>query len=424
MRNYRTETGGVSLLFFQEHFAHITSFLPAYFPDECQALDILLLMSRLVTLVKQYQMRFAEVIGQHVVKADLHQMVAADRLPHALLFLGPGGSGKLALALAMAQYVLCEKPLEGEACGHCSQCSKVEKLIHPDLHFSFPTVGTNVTSDSFLPQWREALLENPYMDVNDWLQRIGAENKQGNINKQECVNIIHKLSLKTFSTARKVLIMWLPEYLGKEGNRLLKLIEEPPENTLFILVAENQELILNTILSRCQIVKVHGLADETISEALRAMEMVDEVTAITAARLSDGNFNEALKFARSQENDYSRIFLEWLRMCYQGNGVKLVQWAEKIATLGRENQKQFIRYALHFLREYLVLKLTGDEKIRLQTAELETARKLMSVIDFDQIEQIVNLLSENSYFVERNANPKVLFLSASVEMNRILKRRA
>lgn len=351
-------------------------------------------------------------------------MVAADRLPHALLFLGPGGSGKLALALALAQYVLCENPSEGEACGQCPQCSKVDKLIHPDLHFSFPTIGTNVTSDAFLPQWREAIADNPYMNVNEWLQHIGAENKQGNINKQECVNIIHKLSLKTFTTNRKVLIMWLPEYLGKEGNRLLKLIEEPPENTLFILVAENQDLILNTILSRCQIVKVNSLSDESITEALKAIIQIDEGTAATAAQLSDGNFNEALKYARNKENDHARLFLEWLRMCYQGNGVKLVQWAEKIATIGRENQKQFIGYALHFMREYLVLKMAGEDKIRLQQAELETARRLMAVIEFDQIEKIVNLLSDQAYFVERNANPKVLFLSASIELNKILKRRA
>ena len=368
-------------------------------------------------------MRFAEVIGQYAVKDDLHQMVAADRLPHALLFLGPGGSGKLALALALAQYVLCSNPSEEEACGECAECSKVEKLIHPDLHFSFPTVGTNVTSDAFLSQWREALLENPYMDVNEWLQRIGAENKQGNINKQECVNIIHKLSLKTFTTNRKILIMWLPEYLGKEGNRLLKLIEEPPEQTLFVLVAENQELILNTILSRCQIVKVNGLDDEAIIEALKALENVDQSIATTAAQLSDGNYNEALKFARSKQNDHAGLFLDWLRLCYQGNGVKLVNWAEKIATLGRENQKQFIQYALHFLREYLVLKMTDTAIVRLQGTELETAKKLMPLIEFDQIEKIVNLLSEQAYYVERNANPKVLFLSASIEVNRILKRR-
>ncbi|MCB0650462.1 MAG: hypothetical protein KDC85_04235 [Saprospiraceae bacterium] len=369
-------------------------------------------------------MHFNEVIGQQAVKDDLHQMVASDRLPHALLFLGPGGSGKLALALALAQHVLCEQPVSGEACGHCPECSKVERLIHPDLHFSFPTVGAGVTSDNFLPHWREAILENPYMDVNEWLQRIGAENKQGNINKQECVNIIHKLSLKTYKSNRKILIMWLPEYLGKEGNRLLKLIEEPPDQTLFLLVAENQELILNTILSRCQIVKVNGLSDETISEALKVLTNVDEGTARVAAQLSDGNFNEALKFARNKESDHAGLFLSWLRLCYLGNGVKLVSWTDKFAELGRENQKQFIQYALHFLREFLILKITQIEKVRLQETELETARKLLPIIEFDQIEKIVNLLSENAYFIERNANPKVLFLSASIEVNRILKRRA
>lgn len=368
-------------------------------------------------------MRFNEVIGQDAVKDDLYQMVSADRLPHALLFLGPGGSGKLALALALAQYVLCEQKEANEACGVCPECSKASKLIHPDLHFSFPTVGTNVTSDTFLPQWREAIAENPYMDVNEWLQRIGAENKQGNINKQECVNIIHKLSLKTYKSSRKILIMWLPEYLGKEGNRLLKLIEEPPEQTLFILVAENQELILNTILSRCQIVKVNSLGDEVISNALREMLNVDESVSSLAAQLSDGNFNEALKFAQSKENNHAQFFLDWLRICYQGNGVKLVNWTAKFAELGRENQKQFINYALHFMREFLLLKITGKDQVRLQNQELETAKKLIPVIEFDQIEKIENLLSESAYHVERNANPKVLFLDASIQVNKILKRR-
>jgi DNA polymerase-3 subunit delta' len=369
-------------------------------------------------------MRFNEVIGQNAAKDNLRQMVATDRLPHALLFLGPGGSGKLALALALAQYVLCENPASGESCGSCPECSKASRLIHPDLHFSYPTVGTNVTSDTFLPQWREAIAENPYMDVNDWLQRIGAENKQGNINKQECVSIVHKLSLKTYKSARKILIMWLPEYLAKEGNRLLKLIEEPPDQTLFILVAENQELILNTILSRCQIVKINGLNDDVIPGALMQRQGVDEATANLATQLADGNFNEALKFAQSKENDHEKLFLDWLRQCYQGNGVKLVRWTEKIAELGREGQKHFIQYAMHYLREFLVLKITNNDNVRLQSAELATAKKMIPVIEFDQIEKIVNLLSETAYHIERNANPKVLFLNASIEVNKILKRRA
>ena len=194
-------------------------------------------------------MAFSNIIGQEKVKQMLHQMVHGDRLPHALLFLGPSGSGKLALALALAQYLLCENRQDSDSCGQCPSCSKSQRFIHPDLHFSFPSVGTNVTSDSFLPQWRKWMEENPYLTVNEWLQSIGAENRQGNINKEECAAIIRKLSLKIFEGSHKILVMWLPEYLGKEGNRLLKLIEEPPEDTIFILVAENQELILNTILS-------------------------------------------------------------------------------------------------------------------------------------------------------------------------------
>lgn len=213
-------------------------------------------------------MLFSEVIGQESVKAQLKQMASGGRLPHALLFLGPQGSGKLSLAMALAQYLLCENPGADDACGQCNQCNKAGKLIHPDLHFSYPTIGTKAISDHFLVNWRQAMADNPYLDVNQWLQGIGAENKQGNITKEECVNIIKKLSLKTFENNYKVLIMWLPEFLGKEGNRLLKVIEEPPESTIFILVAEDQELILNTILSRCQIVNIKALSDEEVTEGL------------------------------------------------------------------------------------------------------------------------------------------------------------
>lgn len=367
-------------------------------------------------------MLFNEVIGQSNVKEAFSQMVATDRLPHALLLLGPGGSGKLALAVALAQYVLCERHTDEDACGECPSCSKVSKLIHPDLHFSFPTVGTNVISDSFLPQWRTAILENPYLDVNQWLQHIGAENKQGNINKQECVSIVKKISLKTFEDSKKIFIIWLPEYLGKEGNRLLKLIEEPPAQTLFILVAEKQELILNTILSRCQIVKINGLSDEEIKNSLVQRENVAIETAEMASQLSGGNFNEALKLAQSKDNNHADFFLEWLRKCYKGNGIDLVEWTERFAKLGREVQKQFIQYALHFLREFMVLKLTQSDQVRLQTKELATAKKMIPVIEFDQIDKIVQLLSESAYHIERNANPKVLFLDVSIQVNKILRR--
>ena len=179
-------------------------------------------------------MQFQQVIGQGKTKEILRSMISSDRMSHALIFLGSEGCGKLALALAFAQYVLCSDKQENDSCGKCSNCIKSAKLVHPDIHYSYPTVGTKVVSTHLLPDWRKAMLENPYLNANQWLQSIGAENKQGNITKDECVEIIKKLSLKIFEGSHKILIMWLPEYLGKEGNRLLKMIEEPPPNTLFL----------------------------------------------------------------------------------------------------------------------------------------------------------------------------------------------
>ena len=360
-------------------------------------------------------------------------MVAGGRIPHAMIFFGSEGCGKLALAMAFAQYLLCEDKSEEAACGKCANCIKASKLIHPDVHYSFPTIGTNVKSDQFLPEWRKTMDENPYLNVNDWLQRIGAENKQGNINKEECLNIIRKLSLKTFEGSKKVLIMWLPEFLGKEGNRLLKLIEEPPDNTHFILVAENADLILNTILSRCQIVKINQLTDEEIVGALVSKKGISEELANSVSHLSDGNFNEALKLVTQAENDNANMFLDWMRKCYIGKGPELVEWTEKFAKIGRENQKQFLRYGLHFMREYMTLKVLSDADsnsplgtggargARLAQKELTTAKNLMTVIEFHQIEQIVQLFTDCSYYIERNANPKILFLDAGIQMNRILK---
>ena len=189
-------------------------------------------------------MQFKNIIGQVQAKQILRGMVENNRMPHALLLLAPSGAGALPMALTYAQYVLCENKNDGEPCGTCAACVKAEKMIHPDIHFSYPTIGPKVIATHVLKEWRAAINENAYMNANQWLHKLDAENKQGNIPVAECVEIFKKLSLKTFEASHKILIMWLPEYLGKEGNRLLKLLEEPPDETLFILVAENQELIL------------------------------------------------------------------------------------------------------------------------------------------------------------------------------------
>lgn len=368
-------------------------------------------------------MKFSEVIGQSTPKHIFRQMIQLDRMPHALMLLAAPGSGGLALALALAQYLLCtDKTTEGDACGQCAHCRKASKLIHPDLHFSFPFVGSKMTADNFLVQWRQALLDNPYLEVNDWLQIIGAENKQGNINKEECVNIMQKLQLKSFESERKVMILWLPEYLGNEGNRLLKLIEEPPGLTNFILVAENQERILNTILSRCQLVKVNALSDEEISQALIEKQAWPAEKAESLAALAEGNYNEALKMGDEQDSDLAQLFLDWMRKVYKGHPVELVTWVNSFSELGRENQKHFIKYALHFWRAFIIYKAMGEAYVRLRDKEKQTAINMAKVITIEQAEAIVNELNQASLHVERNAHPKVLFLDVSIQMNHIIKR--
>jgi DNA polymerase-3 subunit delta' len=349
-------------------------------------------------------------------------MVDSDRLPHAILLLGPPGSAKLALALALAVYLLCERRPGEDACGECRACRKSARCIHPDLHFSFPTVGANVVSDAFLPQWRAALAENPYLDLNDWLRRIGAENRQGNINKEECLGIIRKLSLKTFESDHKVLLMWMPELLGKEGNRLLKIIEEPPPGTLFLLVAEDTEPILSTILSRCRLIKVPPFNDEELREGLaRRFSDLDEARARQIAFIADGDFNEALLLALRAENENAGQLLDWLRKCYRGNGVDLVKWVDDIAGIGREAQKNFLHYGLHFLRELLTLRLRGEGEARLRPAEMKSAQDLANMLNLEQMEALARLFNDCAYHVERNANPKILFLDASLNIHYIFK---
>lgn len=368
--------------------------------------------------------------GQPRATAHLNRLLESGRVPHALLFLGKTGWGTLALALEFAQRLQCETPNSNlktqtsnlETCP-CSACRKSAQFVHPDIHFSYPTIGANAVSTNFLKEWRAAIAENPWLDANTWLQRIGAENKQGNINKEECNAIIKKLSLKVFEGRYKILLMWLPEYLGKEGNRLLKLIEEPPEQTIFLLVAENADAILPTILSRCQIVKTDPLQDEDIAAALQEKRGLDAERARQIAFLAEGDFNYAIQAADNPENDDAALLLDWLRKCWRGNGVELVQWTETFAKLGRENQKQFLQYGLHFLRELLALVVTQNPDARLRPEELKTAQNMASVLDFDKITRLAAILNDNIYFIERNANPKILFLDTSITLHKIMKNR-
>lgn len=359
-------------------------------------------------------MQFKDIIGQQAVKNKLIQGVKEGRVPHAQMFLGTEGSGNLALALAYAQYIACTNKTDTDSCGSCPNCIKYGKLIHPDLHFTVPTVGSKEISDHFMEQWRETFLSKPYLNAFEWLMSLGAENKQGNITVDECRNIIKKLSLKSFEGDYKVLIMWMPEYLGKEGNTLLKLIEEPPQKTLFLLAANNDEHILGTIKSRTQLVKIPTLQQQEIKDALIERHQADEETARAASFLSEGNYNLAIKLLSQTENDFFDSFRNWMLMCYKNDMGSVVNWVDEASRLGREMLKSFLGYGLHIFRECLIAKNTDGQMLRLTEKENEFVGKFSNFLNTSSIENITNAFNDTIYHTERNANAKISLINLSL----------
>ncbi len=412
-------------------------------------------------------MQFQSITGQKETKEQLVQMVQHNRLSHALLFLGKEGSGALQLALAFAQYIVCEKaspnpskgggkdasislfgdepgtdivsqnpPLGGggaDSCGLCPACTKANQLIHPDIHFSYPVItkkpGEKPISTDFIKEWREFIVQNPYGNVYDWLQFIGAENKQGNITAHECNDIIRKLNLKSFESEYKILIMWMPEFLGKEGNKLLKLIEEPPPNTLFILVAKNEDLILPTILSRTQLVKIPSLTNLEIEASLElnagvAMEKAQQIAAV-----AEGNYREALQLLQHADDDWELMLREWLNAIIRTGPLAQVKWIDDTAKLGREKQKQFLKYFIHLLEEAVRLRVMGvpDNGQRTTVNGQPTndfAIRLNKLCSLGQQEAIINELDKASYYIERNANAKMLFHALSIRLYHIINNKS
>jgi DNA polymerase-3 subunit delta' len=368
-------------------------------------------------------MQFKEIVGQQAVKQRLINTVIENRVSHAQLFLGPEGSGSLALAVAYAQYLSCENRQPDDSCGECASCRKYQKLMHPDLHFSYPFFAKHKDDNAltFIEQWREAFLANPYINLDIWRDYLDAQNKQANINIAECHQIIKKLSLKPFESTYKILILWLPEYLDKEGNALLKIIEEPQPNTLFLLVAQNQDQILNTILSRTQLVKIPALESEEIKEYLITQHNQTEQAADEIAYLSNGNLTEALAMLQQENKGYHKLFVDWLRLCFANKGLDVIDFVDTMAKLGRENQKNFLRYGISFIRECCLLLSGAGKLVHLPAQELETAQKMTNVMDVLQAQAIINELEKAHFHVERNANPKILFLDVSLQIIKTLK---
>ena len=376
-------------------------------------------------------MQFKEVVGQQEVKLKMTGMVNSGRIPHAMMLVGPEGNGNLALALAFAQYIQCENKQDNDSCGVCASCTKNQKFIHPDVHFTYPVVpkksGDPPISTDYIVEWRSALAANPYLSVNEWLQSIQAENRQGNITVRECHEIIKGLSMKTYEAEYKIQVIWLAEFLKEAGNTLLKVIEEPPADTIFLLVVENVEMVLNTIISRTQLIKANAIDDEDMKQALLKKFEMDEGTARRIARIADGNFNAALTIADGQESENDKLLHRWLVCCFNlklkpsaGNGQNLVEWIEDFSKIGRENQKIFLKYALFFLRECALISFTGHSD-KLEGEELKFATGLSARLGGDQFGALSAIINQLYYHIERNANPKILFMSNSFKIASVFK---
>jgi DNA polymerase III subunit delta' len=389
-------------------------------------------------------MQFQEIIGQQEVKTHLMEMVSDNRLSHALLFLGKEGAGGLPLAISFAKYIMCEKvqsaflpaapSLFGEetlqpafpsdSCGQCPSCLKASQLVHPDIHFSYPVVtkksGSKALSSDFAAEWREFVKQYVYGNVFDWLQSIEAENKQGNISADECNEISRKLSIKSFESGYKILILWMAEYLGKEGNKLLKIIEEPPADTLFIFVAENEDQILQTILSRTQLVRIPRLTTDDVREALEIRCALPPAQARQVANMSEGNYREALQQVNHASEDWMDLFRDWMSVSLRKNYAGQLKWVEEISKLGRERQKQFLKYCNHLLGQSIRAAILPGETGNYTEKELDFINRLNSVAGIPEQEAIVSELDNAAYYIERNANPKMLFHALTIKLYHII----
>jgi DNA polymerase III subunit delta' len=378
-------------------------------------------------------MFFKDVIGHHDIKERLIRSVAEERVSHALLFSGQEGTGSFGLALAFAQYVSCRNRGETDSCGTCPSCHKYMKLIHPDLHFVYPVISsrgfTNPVSDNFIKDWREFALQNQYFSYNQWLSYIGAENQQGVINKFESEAILRKLSLKSFESEYKVMIIWLPEKMNLPcANKLLKLIEEPPNKTLFLLVTENEEQIISTIRSRTQLIYVPAIDNNSLKTALEQMEGVTPEMAAEATNLAAGNYLKAVECLYPDEDNllYFNKLQELMRYAWTARTdnskiLDLMKWADDMAGLGREKQKNFFEFSLRLIREYFFLNFKNDELVRLNKNEMEWGKKFSPFINERNIIPISSEFDLGFKHIAMNGNARIIFLDTALKMVRLVR---
>ncbi|MFP4488767.1 MAG: ATP-binding protein [Bacteroidales bacterium] len=374
-------------------------------------------------------MKFSGVIGQEEIINKLSRSVRDHRVSHAQIFAGPQGSGKLALAIAFAQYISCSNRQGDDSCGICPSCSKYEKLVHPDLHFVFPVINKgsgDVVCDNYISEWRARVNKSPYFNLNQWLAEIGVKNQQGLIYATEAGEIIKKLSLKTYESDYKVMIIWLPERMHPAtSNKLLKMIEEPPDKTLFLLVSEEPDLILPTIMSRCLFVRVPAIKKEALSEQLKKEFSIDEHRAGIIARLSQGNYIRAVEFIEENQARKANLssFISMMRLAYKRDIPALAEWSEEMATRGREAQKGFLSYSLSQLRDNYILNIAdaADKLVFLEGEEESFAKNFNAFITNKNISPLNNALSLAHSHISSNGNPKIIFLDLALKVSSLIR---
>jgi len=379
-------------------------------------------------------MQFKDILGLENIKAHLIKSADQGRIPHAQLFVGAEGSGTLAMAIAYAQYILCNNK-NSENTGENEACNlKCNHLSHPDLHFAFPVATTDKVkkapiSNYFLKEWRAFVTENPYANLYQWMQFLDVEKKQGNIGKDEALEITKKLSLKSFEGGYKIMIIWMAEKMNiSAANKLLKLIEEPPEKTLLLLIAEDEEQIIKTILSRCQVLHFPKVSEENIINHLIEKKQIEVNLATKIAHQANGNWNLALHLVNHNEDEsvFETWFITWIRAAFRAKGnasvvEELINWSNEIAKTGRETQKQFLQYCLHFFRQALLLNYKADKLVYLETKSPKFQLKNFApFVHGGNIMAINDTLNEAIYHIERNGNAKIILLDISIKLTRLL----
>jgi DNA polymerase-3 subunit delta' len=383
-------------------------------------------------------MLFSDILGQEHIKSHLTKSVDKGRIAHAQLFVGPEGSGTLPMALAYAQYLLCGN-VRGENLGGNESCNlKFNNFSHPDLHFAFPVttshkVKSKPVSNFYLEEWRQLLEQQPYGNLFDWYNLLGVDNKQGQIGVDEAHEIVKSLSLKSYEGGYKVMIIWMAEKMNTAcANKLLKLIEEPPEKTVFILIAEDEEQLINTIKSRCQVLHFPLLPEETIASGLVKNFHIEKSVASKIAHQSYGNYNKAcdLIYQDSEDIQFEKWFVVWIRSAFKAKGNKsaihdLISWSEEIAKTGRETQKKFLRFCLNYFRQALLLNYKANELVYLEPKSKNfKLEKFAPFVHDNNILEISKEIQDAVYHIERNGNSKIILTDLSIKLTRLLHKKS